>query len=111
MKVAVFSAKPYDRQFLDAANAGCGHELKYLEARLALETAVLAAGFPTVCVFVNDTVDAACSRSWPRVAPGTWPCARPASTTSTWWPPAAWRSRSRASPRTPPTPWPSTRSP
>jgi D-lactate dehydrogenase len=58
MKVAVFSAKPYDRRFLDGANAGRGHELTYFEARLAPETAVLAAGFPTVCAFVNDSLDA-----------------------------------------------------
>ena len=40
MQIVVFSAKPYDRQFLDAANAACGspHVLTYLEARLSLET-------------------------------------------------------------------------
>jgi D-lactate dehydrogenase len=58
MKIAVFSAKPYDRQFLDAANERHGHELTYLEARLARETALLGAGHPTICAFVNDTVDA-----------------------------------------------------
>jgi D-lactate dehydrogenase len=58
MRIAVFSTKPYDRQFLDAANGRHGHELTYLEARLAQETAVLGAGHPTVCAFVNDTVDA-----------------------------------------------------
>jgi D-lactate dehydrogenase len=57
MKVAVFSAKPYDRTFLERANAG-RHELAFLEARLSLETAVLAAAFPTVCAFVNDRLDA-----------------------------------------------------
>src|SRR6266850_6848303 len=59
MKVAVFSAKAYDREFLSAANAGRGHELLFLEARLSPETAVLGAGFPTVCAFVNDVLDAA----------------------------------------------------
>ena len=29
MRVAVFSTKPYDRQFLEAANAGHGHELHF----------------------------------------------------------------------------------
>ncbi|MFW6058832.1 MAG: 2-hydroxyacid dehydrogenase [Phycisphaeraceae bacterium] len=58
MKVAVFSTKPYDRQFLDAANARAGHELRYFEPRLTMETAALATGFPTVCVFVNDLLDA-----------------------------------------------------
>jgi D-lactate dehydrogenase len=59
MQVAIFSAKPYDRQFLDAANAAAGgrHRLAYLEARLSPETAVLARG--AVCAFVNDQADAA----------------------------------------------------
>ncbi len=59
MRVAVFSAKAYDRRFLDAANAAFGHELDYLEARLDASTAALAAGHPAVCVFVNDRLDAA----------------------------------------------------
>ncbi|GAB4134506.1 MAG: 2-hydroxyacid dehydrogenase [Cyanobacteria bacterium J069] len=60
MKVAVFSTEPYDRQFLTAANAAAGapHELVYFDVRLELKTAVLAAGFPAVCVFVNDEVNA-----------------------------------------------------
>jgi D-lactate dehydrogenase len=57
MKVAIFSAKPYDRTFLDRANGG-RHELLFFEARLSAETSLLAAGFPTVCAFVNDRLDA-----------------------------------------------------
>ena len=57
MQVAVFSTKPYDRQFLDAANAGHGHELQFLEPRLTAETARLGEGFPVVCAFVNDQLD------------------------------------------------------
>lgn len=58
MRVAVFSAKPYDRTSLEAANPPGGHELVFLEPRLSRETAPLAAGFPAICVFVNDCVDA-----------------------------------------------------
>jgi D-lactate dehydrogenase len=58
MKVAVFSTKPYDRQFLDAANAKHGHELVYLESMLSIDTASLTSGFPAVCLFVNDIADA-----------------------------------------------------
>ncbi|WP_206931200.1 2-hydroxyacid dehydrogenase [Roseococcus thiosulfatophilus] len=56
MHIAVFSTKPYDRHFLDAANqeAGAPHQLTYLEPRLSLQTAVLAKGADAVCVFVND---------------------------------------------------------
>jgi D-lactate dehydrogenase len=57
MKVAVFSAKNYDREFLDAANAS-RHELHFFEPQLNLETATLAAGFGAVCIFVNDHLDA-----------------------------------------------------
>jgi D-lactate dehydrogenase len=57
MKVAVFSARQYDREFLTAANAS-RHELHFLEPHLNEETAALAEGFSAVCVFVNDRVDA-----------------------------------------------------
>ncbi len=58
MKIAVFSAKRYDREYLDAANAAEGHTLKYHEAPLDLDTVHLAAGYDAVCIFVNDTADA-----------------------------------------------------
>ncbi len=58
MRVAVFSTKPYDRTFLDRANADFGHELVYFESHLRGETVSLAEGFPAVCVFVNDQLDA-----------------------------------------------------
>lgn len=57
MRIAVFSAKRYDEASLLAANAAHGHELTFLEARLLPEMAVLAAGCPAVCGFVNDTLD------------------------------------------------------
>lgn len=59
MHVAVFSTKPYDRTFFDAANADFRHEITYFEPRLTASTSRLAAGFPAVCVFVNDQLDAA----------------------------------------------------
>ncbi|MEH2457121.1 2-hydroxyacid dehydrogenase [Nostoc sp.] len=58
MKVAVFSTKAYDRKFLSAANSPTQHELVFFEPRLNRDTAILAAGFPAVCVFVHDQVDA-----------------------------------------------------
>ncbi len=58
MKVAVFSTRPYDRQFLEAANAQFGHDLTFFEPHLTFETVSLAAEFPAVCVFVNDRLDA-----------------------------------------------------
>src|SRR5262245_52970425 len=58
MRVAVFSTKPYDRAFLDAANARHGHDLTFFEPRLVPETVPLAAGYDAVCTFVNDQLDA-----------------------------------------------------
>ena len=57
MKVAIFSAKKYDREFLTAEN-GSRHELRFFEPHLNEETAGLAVGFDAVCVFVNDQVNA-----------------------------------------------------
>lgn len=58
MRVTVFSTKPYDRRFLDAANVGAGHHLVYLESRLTAETCNLAAGSDAVSAFVNDELGA-----------------------------------------------------
>ncbi|MCR4411701.1 MAG: 2-hydroxyacid dehydrogenase [Thermoguttaceae bacterium] len=58
MQVAVFSTKSYDREFLAAANAAHGHDLTFLEPRLTPQTARLADGFPAICAFVNDQLDA-----------------------------------------------------
>jgi D-lactate dehydrogenase len=57
VKVAVFSAKNYDREFLEVANTS-RHEVRYFEPHLNEETVALAAGFGVVCVFVNDRVNA-----------------------------------------------------
>jgi D-lactate dehydrogenase len=54
MRTAVFSTKPYDREFLSRAAADAGHELVFFEPRLTAQTAVLARGFPAICSFVND---------------------------------------------------------
>lgn len=65
MKVAVFSTKSYDREFLDAANAQQNHphEWIYIRAALNRETVALAADYPGVCVFVHDELDAEVIRS------------------------------------------------
>ena len=58
MKVAVFSAKRYDRELLAEANAEAGHELAFFEDRLETSTVALTAGCGAVSVFVNDRVEA-----------------------------------------------------
>jgi D-lactate dehydrogenase len=57
MKVAIFSAKPYDEQFLNEANQEFGHELHFFENHLNEKTVCLASGFPAVCVFPNDDLN------------------------------------------------------
>lgn len=60
MDVTVFSSKPYDRRFLDAANTRLTqpHRLTYLEVGLNADTVMLAKGAQAICAFVNDKVDA-----------------------------------------------------
>lgn len=58
MKIAIFSTKPHDREFLDKFNVNNRHELVYFEAPLNRNTTNLALGFEAVCVFVNDKIDA-----------------------------------------------------
>lgn len=58
MKIAIFSARQYDREFMNAANAEAGHELRFFEAGLTPETVPLAAGQEVACIFGNDKADA-----------------------------------------------------
>ncbi len=57
MRIAVFSARPYDRAHLDRANREAGHDLVYFDAHLEAATSQLAAGFEVVSAFVNDRLD------------------------------------------------------
>ncbi len=58
VKVAVYDAKPYDREFFGAAVGGM--ELEFHDFRLSVANAASAEGCAAVCVFVNDVVDLAC---------------------------------------------------
>lgn len=58
MKIAFFDAKPYDKEFFDAANASFGFETKYFESHLTTDTSALAQGHNAVCVFVNEKITA-----------------------------------------------------
>jgi len=59
MKIAFFSAKPYEKDFFNHALPDFQHEINYLEVKLDTHTANFAAGAEAVCVFVNDIVNAA----------------------------------------------------
>src|SRR5512147_3023452 len=58
MKVAVFSTKNYDKEYLDKANFENKHELIYFESSLKPKSVRLAENSDAVCVFVNDLISA-----------------------------------------------------
>ena len=59
IKVAFFDAKAYDKPSFELYGGEHGIRFKYLEAKLNEDTVDFAKGCEAVCVFVNDTVNAA----------------------------------------------------
>lgn len=59
MKIAFFDAKSYDVAAFEAHGAKKGVTYKFFETKLSEDTAPLARGYDGVCVFVNDSVNAA----------------------------------------------------
>ena len=59
IKAAFFDTKPYDKPSFEHYGALHNINFKFLETKLTEDTADLAAGCDVVCVFVNDTVNAA----------------------------------------------------
>ncbi len=59
MKIAFFDAKPYDKPSFDKYGKENDIKFKYFETKLNEDTVELASGYDGVCVFVNDTVNAA----------------------------------------------------
>ncbi len=57
-RIAVFDTKPDDQEFLAAANREFDFDLKFLRPRLTADTVRLAEGYPVICAFVNDRLDA-----------------------------------------------------
>jgi D-lactate dehydrogenase len=58
MKIAFFNTKPYDRPYFDKLNLTYGHEIRYLEPHLNLESTALIQDEQVVCAFINDNLDA-----------------------------------------------------
>ena len=59
IKVAFYDTKAYDKPSFEHYGKMSGVQFKYLETKLNEDTADLAKGCNAVCVFVNDTVNAA----------------------------------------------------
>lgn len=61
MKTIVYSTKPYEKRLLleyNESNFENVHEFEFIEAKLNKQTARLAQGFESICVFVNDDCNA-----------------------------------------------------
>lgn len=56
-KVAVFDAKPYDKDTFNKVNETYGFELNFYKEHLDRSNVVLAGGADAVCIFVNANVD------------------------------------------------------
>ncbi|WPP52945.1 2-hydroxyacid dehydrogenase [Catalinimonas niigatensis] len=54
MKVAFFSTKAYDKEFMNRVNKQHEHKLTYFDTSLEVSTAILAHDYEAVCIFVND---------------------------------------------------------
>ncbi len=59
MRFAFFDTKPYDIPSFEKYGKEYGVKFKYFETKLNEDTVELAHGYDGVCVFVNDTVNAA----------------------------------------------------
>ncbi|MBE2898693.1 2-hydroxyacid dehydrogenase [Pasteurellaceae bacterium 20609_3] len=57
MKVAVYSTKKYDKNYLELVNVKYGFELEFYDFMLTERTAKMAEGADAVCIFVNDVAD------------------------------------------------------
>ncbi len=55
--IAVFDAKPYDRDYLSDAARTASFDLRFYDFRLEQDTASVAAGARAACIFVNDEAD------------------------------------------------------
>ncbi len=60
IETAVYSTKPYDREYLSQVAGGDRVSWRFHEFALSAETASTAQGAQAVCLFVNDQADRAC---------------------------------------------------
>ena len=58
MKVAIFSTKYYEQEYLDKYNCDGKHQLTYFETSLNSDTIAKAIGFEAVCIQLTDKLDA-----------------------------------------------------
>lgn len=56
MKVIVFSAHNYEKEYFEKLNKSFDHIITFVEAHLDSQTALIAKNYECVCAFVNDTL-------------------------------------------------------
>lgn len=56
MKILFYSSQPYDKTYFN--RQGSDLDLQYVDTQLTEQTAGLAQGFPVICAFVNDKLNA-----------------------------------------------------
>lgn len=57
MKLILFDAKQYDKEYFDQYSKDTDIKIDYVEEKLTPETSNMANGYDGVCVFVNDVVN------------------------------------------------------
>jgi D-lactate dehydrogenase len=57
MKIAFFDTHRFEREIFERVNGDFRHSITFLEPRLSVQTAQLAAGYSAVCAFANDRMD------------------------------------------------------
>lgn len=59
MKIAFYGTKPYDKIWFEPLGKEYGFDIHFIEASCNEETIFMAKGHEAICVFVNDTINAA----------------------------------------------------
>lgn len=57
MKLLLFDAKQYDRDYFDIYSKNSNIEISYVKEKLSPDTSYMAEGYDGICVFVNDIVN------------------------------------------------------
>lgn len=58
VEIGLYDAKPYDAEYFNLINEQYGFNIRYIEAKLNENTAILADGCNAVCAFVSDDLSA-----------------------------------------------------
>ncbi|MEJ2355721.1 MAG: NAD(P)-dependent oxidoreductase, partial [candidate division WOR-3 bacterium] len=57
LKIVFFDAKPYDKDFFNAANKKYRYDIRYFQSRLSENNVILTQDSDVICPFVNDIIN------------------------------------------------------